>query len=392
MKRFINLAFISIVAFSLVSFTGCSNESKVSGGETGEQKLTPTEIFEVSSFDKYKLKIKIDYPQAAEVDKVVLFVPGSGPNTYDNHRKSGELEFNYYDLFAQELINRNIAFCRYNTRGVEIGTNPPDYTEINNDDYQTYLPYNSVKDVEYIVKYLKSLPRLENARIILLGWSEGTVIAPLVALNNNVKIDSLLLAGYCNDNMKDILEWQLSGGSSMVNMCKMFDYDKKGYITKDDYETDKYNVIQEVFQNASFDEFDIDKNSKIDELDFEIILREQRENIFSAINRNDDNWFIDNYPVRLTTAWFHEHFNLSPNSEVLPKLNLPIHIFHGTCDANVPVKGVESIENKFKELEKNNLTTHIFEDHDHDLNYLLYPSNGTISEGLNSIFNTCSDL
>lgn len=351
-----------------------------------------SKIIEINSFDKYKLKLKIDYPQTAEFDKIVLFVPGSGPNTYDNHRILDDVEFNYFDLFVQEFTNRNIAFCRYNTRGVDVGINPPEYMTINSEEYQTYLPHNSVKDVECIIKYLKNLPLLKKAKIILLGWSEGTNIAPLVAINNNVKIDCLLLAGYCNENMRDTLNWQLSGGSSMVNLCKMFDYDKKGYITKEDFETDKYNVRQEIFESTSFEELDINKDGIIDELDFKIRLKEEKENIFSAIEQNDDNWLKDNYPVRLTTAWFHEHFNLPSNSEVLPKLDLPIHIFHGTCDANVSVNGVKDIEEKFKKLKKKNLCTHIFENHDHDLNYLWYPLYETISEGLNSIFNTCSDL
>ncbi len=47
--------------------------------------------------------------------------------------------------------------------------------------------------------------------------------------------------------MRTTLEWQLSGGSSMVNLRKWFDYDKKGYVTKTDFEEDRYKVREGVF-------------------------------------------------------------------------------------------------------------------------------------------------
>jgi pimeloyl-ACP methyl ester carboxylesterase len=90
------------------------------------------------------------------------------------------------------------------------------FADINDTEYKKYLPSNSVKDIEAIVLHLKNKNKYKNSRIFLLGGSEGTIIAPLAALNNNVRIDGLLLFGYCNENLKDTLTWQLSGNSELI--------------------------------------------------------------------------------------------------------------------------------------------------------------------------------
>lgn len=51
---------------------------------------------------------------------------------------------------------------------------------------------------------------------------------------------TLLLLSFSYENMRDTLDWQLSGGSSMVNMCKYFDCREKGFIEKVDFVLDKF--------------------------------------------------------------------------------------------------------------------------------------------------------
>jgi hypothetical protein len=57
-----------------------------------------------------------------------------------------------------------------------------------------------------------------------------------------------------------------------------------------------------------------------------------------------------------------------------------------------PVFYTEDIKKKFDELGKSNLTVNIFEKHDHDLNYALFPMRNEISKGLTSIFDTADKL
>jgi fermentation-respiration switch protein FrsA (DUF1100 family) len=67
------------------------------------------------------------------------------------------------------------------------------------------------------------------------------------------------------------------------------------------------------------------------------------------------------------------------------RIYIPVYIFHGIDDGNVPVEGVYDIQSKFIQNNKTNLKCFIFEGHNHDLNYLDWPYQKAISEGLNSI-------
>lgn len=367
-----------------------ASSTATAGEETSSQETMPQtqptiqeEIITVTAYDGLTFEGKLRLPEGENAEKLVIYINGSGPNTYDNKRFTGEVTFNYHDLFAEQFTQEGIAYFSYNTRGVTIGEEAPYFAEIDEDAYQTYLPLNEVKDVEAIIRQLKADSRLKDAQVILLGWSEGTMIAPLVALGGEVPVDALFLAGYCNETMADILEWQLTGGSSMVTVGAYLDSDSDGTVTKEEYDADPYQVAAQL---GAFEEMDVNGDGQIDGTDFGQMLKETHDETFRAFDGGDDGWLKENYGVRLTSAWFQAHRKLAPNRETLLKLTLPIYIFQGTIDANVPVLQSRDIDKAFQEAGKTNLHLQEFEMHDHDLNYMLYPLTGTVSEGLQAIF------
>ncbi len=353
-----------------------------------EQGCTEKE-FKVKCADGYKLNAVITCPENAR--KLVIYVNGSGPVTSRTLRKFSDGRIiSYHKLFADEFAKRGIAYCSYSARGVTDGKKAPLFCDIDKKKYKTALPSNSVSDVECLINHLREKHGID-CPVYLLGWSEGTIISPLVAARGNVEISGLFLAGYCNENLKDILTWQLrSGESAMLNMRKMFDYDKKGYITKQDYEEDRKNVREKALGNAEFSALDKNGDGILTAEDF--ISEDYLNSIFDAIGRNDDEWLENNYPLPLTSGWFKEHFSLTPNRETLPKLDIPVHIFHGEFDANIPVSQMWDIEKTFKEKGKNNLTVHYFDEHDHNLNYGRYMQKGELSEGLQELFDTAEKI
>ena len=129
-------------------------------------------------------------------ERLVIFVNGSGPNTYDNRRQINGQNFNYFDLFAEQITADGNAFFRWNTRGCTPGDEPPLFTDISEPDYQTYVPENSIADVEAVISGLRDDERLSDCPVILLGWSEGTMIAPQVAARGNVPVDALVPVSY----------------------------------------------------------------------------------------------------------------------------------------------------------------------------------------------------
>ena len=82
-------------------------------------------------------------PSGGGGQAAVVFINGSGPNTYDNTRQLDETTtYNYFDLFAERLTAGGTAFFRWSTRGCTPGGEPPLYTDIDEAAYQTYVPGN----------------------------------------------------------------------------------------------------------------------------------------------------------------------------------------------------------------------------------------------------------
>lgn len=350
-----------------------------------------TQVFNISAYDDYPLDIRLCLPENKTPGKIVLYVNGSGPLTCTTKRKlPGGDFFNYFDIFAAEFTARGIGFCSYSQRGACDGDMPPFFVEIDEDAYSRYLPHNSVSDIEHIVSYLNRQYPLTN--IILLGWSEGTILAPLVALNGAVKISALLLAGYCNENLRNILEWQLSGNNILLQWRRFFDYDRKGYITEEDFTEDRLNARSAVFGDKTFADIDLDGDGRITVSDTAPLSIDHLNNMLQAIDRADDEWLKQNHGIRLTSAWFKEHFQLKPTKEILPLLDLPIHIFAGEYDAMTPICQAMDIDAEFRKFGKTNLFLHTFDDHDHDLNFLKYLLCGEHSEGMRSIFDVTEKL
>ena len=354
------------------------------------------QILNIISFDNVILCGKLSLPYGEkDVEKLVIYVNGSGANTFDNKRPG----FNYFDLFREQFAKQGVAFFSYNTRGCKLGNNPPMYVDIDYKQYQTYLPLNSVEDLYYMIKSLKGVNRLNNCKIYLLGWSEGTVIATLFAKKYPALVNGLLLAGYVNQNMRDVLTWQNDGSSSMVWYRTYFETDESGRISRQAYEADPHHVVASVLQGSSFDDIDINHDGFISKEDLSVIVSNSLgytlEKLLDVINAHDDDWLQKNYSrglIPLTSNWFLQHFSLRSNSEVMPLLDLPIHIFHGTLDQNVDVMEVYKIDNVFKSIGKTNFVIHIFENHNHDLNYGEYIIKKEIPEGIKAIFDCIADF
>jgi len=119
--------------------------------------------------------------------------------------------------------------------------------------------------------------------------------------------------------------------------------------------------------------------------DFRLILKPRLQQILSAVERQDDDWIWTNF-FRVGARWIQQHREVEPNGTRIPRLDLPVFLFHGTDDANCPVQGVIDIGNTARERGRTNLRTFIVPDHDHSLEFVSWAVSGSLPEGLKILF------
>lgn len=331
-------------------------------------------------------------PENGEFNTLVFVVHGTGMNTYLNMRSG----FNYYDDLAEAFTERGVAFFSYDRRGVTIDeNNPPFYCAVDSVRYLKYTPLREAEDIENMITILRQDNRVKDAKCILYGISEGTIIGPLVAERKNVDVDALFLHGYANENMYDVIEWQNSGAGVLVKINAVFDANHDKVISKEEYESDDQPLAATyrttLFANLPFETVDVNNDGILDVLDIRQMRAAYTVMLIDKITEGDDEWIMKNYfPV--TSTWYKAHMALEPNKSRLLRLNIPIHIFHGAHDANVPVEGVYDIKERFRVANKENLIVHIFEKHNHDLNYEVWLAKKKWPEGLLKIFDTAAEM
>ena len=268
-------------------------------------------LININTYDGFSFKGRLLLPEGeGAVSKLVIALDGAGPKTYN-------------DGFPASLLTAvGTAYFSFNKRGVAETDEPPYYT-INDDEYKTYYPTNSVEDIHAIVMTVREINRLSKCKILLNGWSEGATIATLFAQKYPELTDALFLCGYTNLSLKETQKWQLSkleGGDKLLAEC-------------DD-----------------------------------------------ALERNDREWFRKNMGV--TPEWYADSMSLNGNCEVLPSLNLPIFIFHGASDGYCDVQGAYDIRDIFIRLRKKNLAVNVFDNCGHGLETAGL-SDGKTSNGIN---------
>jgi pimeloyl-ACP methyl ester carboxylesterase len=325
-----------------------------------------------------------------EVKTIVFCIPGTGANTFLNKRGT----FNFYDELAIGFCEQGLAFFTYNRRGCQDGETPPFFVDVDSTKYAKYTPIQEAEDVESIIKFVVKDKRFSSSKIIIYGLSEGTIIASLVAERGNVKIDALLLHGYAHENMYDIIQWQDEGYGDMIIANSIFDKNNDKVISREEYENKdaKVSAYREyLFKNMSFDSLNADGNNFIDIQDIRTKHAPRHNKLMRSIADNDWFWIRNNY-FNITPQWFKIHFALEPNKTRLLKLNLPIHIFHGTEDANAPVESVYDLQVRFAVCNKTNLTVYIFEKHNHDLNFENWLIYKKWSEGFSEIFSVAKNI
>lgn len=172
------------------------------------------------------------------------------------------------------------------------------------------------RDVHGALAVLRADPLVDPRRIILLGLSEGTALAPLVALEDG-GISALILLSSMGSGMRETLYFQLVERS--LNVAKdLVDADGDGFILP---------AEAAAFPGLSlpFAVLDADGDARIALSELKAVLMRQ----YYA--------FLDASLAGPQKDWFAQHLALAPNFKVLPKFRGSILMVHGEIDAQTPL-------------------------------------------------------
>ncbi|WP_100011289.1 alpha/beta hydrolase [Lentibacillus sediminis] len=146
---------------------------------------------------KYPLAATMSFPEANKQKLPgVLLIQGTGKSDRDGNDK--RLKMNLHKELADFLTTVGFVTLRYDKRGThESGGN-----------YDEMGVYDLIDDAEEAVKFLKNHPRVDEGKVIILGHSEGAMLAPVVHQQSPVA-GLVLLAGAAEPS-KDLLPRQFA--------------------------------------------------------------------------------------------------------------------------------------------------------------------------------------
>ncbi|WP_102271678.1 alpha/beta hydrolase family protein [Cytobacillus massiliigabonensis] len=124
----------------------------------------------------------------------ILIISGSGKGDRNGNLK--KMEMNIYKDLAEFLTLIGFVTLRYDKRG--ISQSGGDFLETGVVDF--------IDDAVECIKFLQSHPKVDNNRILILGHSEGALIAP--AVFKKIPVSGLILLAGAAEPSKDLLPRQ----------------------------------------------------------------------------------------------------------------------------------------------------------------------------------------
>ncbi len=248
----------------------------------------------------------------------LLFLHGSGPLDRDL-RIPGKLTANgkpsyIFKNMAQRLSKEGFISYRFDKRGVTkaVQGGAP---IIDQDIYATADVDQLVIDALSALSVLRNHPNVNPEKILLIGLSEGTILAPLVA--KKADISGLILLSAAGQNLKDLLYFQ--------QVQRNIDWARE----KIDLNEDGYLVQEEVDQfpatNFPLELMDLDKDSRVSLAELKALLVAQHYNSLELMLKSP------------SKDWYQQHFELTPNYKTLASFEGPILLMQGEIDAQTPL-------------------------------------------------------
>ncbi len=304
----------------------------------------------------------------------VLLVHGSGSTDMDEYLPplvtgTGEPSRPFLQI-AEYLSERGFAVLRYNKRG--IGLNG---TVLNQDVVANTTFQDLKRDAEKALEVLIQQPEVDANDITIIGHSEGTAIAPRIAIED-LRVKKIVLMSAYAHNLSEVIYFQLVVRTLLY--AEEIDTDYNGLLS-----------IQEVYATLGVDNVELSPLPPNLLIENSTGLWEWYPEVLSQIDTNEDSYLdiyeelkfqrIQTYEWFISSEtpwqkWLHSHFVLDTNLAVIGNVTASILILQGESDIQAPVEESFFIEQRLTEIKHPDHTLITYP----SLGHTFYPTDGWI--------------
>lgn len=136
----------------------------------------------------------VTYTDKNTVFPAIVVIMGTGKTDRDGNEKGFRTDL--YKKFAEFFTELGFVCVRYDKRGTFESTG----------DFNTAGLHDLIDDAISVIRYVKALPYVDENKVLVLGHSEGAMIATLLSEKEDTA--GLLLLGGAATSMKDALYYQ----------------------------------------------------------------------------------------------------------------------------------------------------------------------------------------
>jgi len=298
-----------------------------------------------------------------------MMLHGAGPRTYDHALRYRDAAGNvglmrYYDHHAWLLAERGIGFFRISKRGVSADSSGRPL--VDRRAFSTATPSVLLEDYRVASEALRKEPGVDPSRVVLMGSSEGTRLAPRLALRSPTGIRGLVLMSYAADNSQQTVVWQNSIGPwrNIRARVALADDDT---LTRAEFDA-AVRETPALAQQIPFAALDADGDGMITATSMAALVKPRLDAILAAVRDGGDD-LLWQAVANLTSAYLREDWDGEPTAAMLLRLDLPVGIFHGTLDGATRVEGVSETQAAFERAGRQGLTVRIYDRLDHDMGW-----------------------
>lgn len=330
-----------------------------------------------------KLVLPVGAPAA-----VVIYVQTAEGATVDlKRRKSRDETFNYFDLYRERLTAMDVGFFSYEGRGIRMASDPPRFEQIDRAVFDTGTLDNKVRDVLSAIAALRQQAGLRGVRVVLMGASEGTLIAAEAASRAPEEVAGLVLYGVLASNMRDNFRYIMTDGALLPFRAGL-DADNDGKISRTEYDADARGYrAKGALKGVPFPTLDADGDGQFTSADIVILGTKVYVDAIEAENFEVlQDWARTSAAVAVPAGWFKDHFAHEPIWTFLSGLDIPVGCFQGMADAMVSPAAVKAIEARASAARKSKMVFQYFDGLDHSLNIQEYFLRGEMPAGHRAIF------